>query len=85
MDHEEKQKILKNIYSNISTSGSYAGIKALYQEAKKANNNIKYDDVIYFLDGERTYGLFKPRQLKFPRSKTVPAGYMTDFQADLAG
>ena len=81
----EKTKLLKNIYTNIRSPGGYAGIKALYKEAKKSNKDIKLDDVIYFLEGQRTYGLFKPRRLKYKRIATVPSGYMTDLQADLAG
>ncbi|KAL3107142.1 hypothetical protein niasHT_019538 [Heterodera trifolii] len=41
----------------------------------------EFDD---FLQRNTTYTLFKPKREKFQRLRTVPAGFMTDVQADLA-
>jgi hypothetical protein len=85
MEKKDNLKLLKSIYTDIQSPGAYAGINALYREAKKQSKNITYNEVIHFLEGQRTYGLFKPRRLRYPKSATVPSGYMTDLQADLAG
>ena len=37
-----------------------------------------------YLEGKITYTLHKPRRVNFPRRPTIPAGYMTNLQADLA-
>ena len=81
----ERQKLLKNIYTNIRSPGGYTGVNALLKEAKQHDNGIKKKDVVYFLEGQRTYGLFKPRRLRYQKSTTIPSGYMSDMQADLAG
>ncbi|KAF7627100.1 Integrase catalytic domain-containing protein [Meloidogyne graminicola] len=41
-------------------------------------------DVIKYLEGHRTYTIHRPRRVRFKRSRTIPAGYMTDVQCDLA-
>jgi hypothetical protein len=37
-----------------------------------------------YLEGQRTYTLHKPRRVRYQRQRTVPKGYFTDFQVDLA-
>jgi hypothetical protein len=73
--------LLKKIYKDRKSPGGFAGIDALYREAKLVNNLVTRRDVVHFLEGERTYGLFKPRRLIYPRSKTFTSGYFTDSQA----
>jgi hypothetical protein len=86
--NKEKNKIsslLNKIYTDKASPGGFAGKKALYDQAKLIDKTITQNDVKHYLEGQRTYGLFKPRRLRFPRSKTFTAGYFTDAQADLAG
>lgn len=87
---KKKKKVtdlLSRIYKDRSSPGGYAGIDALHKEANRLLENgvVKRKDVIDFLEGQRTYGLFKPRRLRFPRSRTFAVGYFSDAQADLAG
>jgi hypothetical protein len=82
---EVTSSLLTKIYTDRASPGGYAGADALYREAKRRNKSITRAQVEHFLEGQRTYGLFKPRRLRFPRSKTFAAGYFTDAQADLAG
>jgi hypothetical protein len=77
--------ILNKIYTDKASPGGFAGEKALYDQARLVDRSITKNDVKLYLEGQRTYGLFKPRRLRFPRSKTFAAGYYTDVQADLAG
>jgi hypothetical protein len=78
---EEK---LAQIYNNPSNPAGFTGIDSLFKEAKKVVPKIRRKDVEHFLQGHRTYSLTKPRRTRFKRVKTVPLGYMTDLQADLA-
>jgi hypothetical protein len=79
------ESILKSIYNDISSPGGYAGIDALHREARKRGHIVSMEDVVKFLQGQTTYTLFKPRKLKYARSATIPLGYFSDAQADLAG
>ncbi|KAL3109937.1 hypothetical protein niasHT_016553 [Heterodera trifolii] len=54
-----------------------ATVKKKHPRLKKA----EFDD---FLQRNTTYTLFKPKREKFRRLRTVPTGFMTDVQADLA-
>jgi hypothetical protein len=78
---EEK---LAEIYNNPSNPAGFTGIESLFKEAHKKYPNITRKDVELFLQGHRTYTLTKPRRVHFKRVKTVPLGYMSDLQADLA-
>jgi hypothetical protein len=78
-----KEKILKDIYYNLNSPASYAGINKILVEAKKKNKNISIKDVTDFLSKERTYTLFKPRRIRFKRLRTIPTGLNTDWQCDL--
>jgi hypothetical protein len=82
---KEIAALLSKIYKDRRNPGSFTGIDSLYREARKINGQIKKKDIVKFLEGERTYGLFKSRRLRFPRSRTFASGYYTDAQADLAG
>jgi hypothetical protein len=87
----EKWQILSKIYTNPLSPGGYAGADALFKAVKqlqprnRRGDKITRKDVIDFLEANRTYSLFKQRRLRFPRSRTVPSGYFSDAQADLAG
>lgn len=80
----DQNKILEQIYHDPASSGGFAGIERLYAEAKKKDPTIKRADVKYFLEGDRTYTLHRPRRVRFKRAKTIPSGLYTDLQCDLA-
>ncbi|KAL3119699.1 hypothetical protein niasHT_001669 [Heterodera trifolii] len=76
-------KLLEQIYYDLRSPASYAGMLKVWEEAKKRNPRISLHNVYDFLHRQRTYTLFKPRRNKFPRLKTVPSGLHTDWQCDL--
>lgn len=76
---------LKRVYSDPASPAGFSGFVNLYKEAKALDPTITKKLVREFLDRSRTYTLFKPRRVNFLRSKIIPAGYMTDANADLAG
>lgn len=78
-------EILKKLYTNASSPAGFSGLENLYKEAKKLDSAITKAKVKQFLEGMRTYTLFKPRRVNYERSKIIPSGFMTDAQADLAG
>ncbi|KAL3068191.1 hypothetical protein niasHS_016437 [Heterodera schachtii] len=51
---------------------------------KKKHPKLKRTEFDEFLQRNTTYTLFKPKREKFRRLRTVPTGFMTDVQADLA-
>lgn len=79
-----KQKILEGIYHDPGSAAGFSGANSLLTEAQKVDPDITKRDVDYFLAGDRVYTLHRPRRINFPRAKTIPAGYLTDLQVDLA-
>ena len=74
---------LEKIYTDPSNPAGYSGYERLYKEVHKKYPKITRKEVIGFLQRNRTYTLFKPRRLKYNRSKFVPAGYLSQVHADL--
>ena len=81
---DKKLKLLHKLYTNTKYPAAFAGIDSLYNEAKKHDPTIKKKDAVYYLEGNRTYTLHRPRRIHFKRSRTIPSGFMTDVQVDLA-
>ncbi len=77
-------KFLDSVYYDISSPACYAGINAVYREAKKRNKRIKLKDVQDYLHRQYTYTLHKPVRRKFTRNKMKAIGVDTNWQADLA-
>ncbi|KAL3081123.1 hypothetical protein niasHT_039198 [Heterodera trifolii] len=75
---------LDKLYNDPSSPAAFAGVTALWKEARKKLKNLRKRDVQHYLEGHRTYTLMRPRRVRFPRAKTVAAGFMTDVQVDLA-
>uniref|UniRef100_A0A914I583 Integrase catalytic domain-containing protein n=1 Tax=Globodera rostochiensis TaxID=31243 RepID=A0A914I583_GLORO len=76
--------VLDTLYNDPSSSAAFAGVNALWKEARKKIKDLRRKDVQNYLEGHRTYTLMRPRRVRFPRAKTVAAGFMTDVQVDLA-
>ena len=77
-------KLLSSVYYDPNSPACYAGIQAVYREAKKQNPKLKQKDVVDFLHKQRTYTLHKPIVRKFKHHKIVANGIDTHWQADLA-
>ncbi|KAL3101609.1 hypothetical protein niasHT_021926 [Heterodera trifolii] len=75
---------LDKLYNNPSSPAAFAGVTALWKEARKSIKHLRKKDVQHYLEGHRTYTLMRPRRVRFPRASTVAAGFMTDVQVDLA-
>ncbi|KAL3098471.1 hypothetical protein niasHT_021330 [Heterodera trifolii] len=71
-----------------SPSGTKELMRKLAQNplatVKKKHPKLKRTEFDEFLQRNTTYTLFKPKREKFRRLRTVPTGFMTDVQADLA-
>jgi hypothetical protein len=75
---------LNQIYYQLNSSAAYSGIDKVYKEAKKYFPKLKLNDVIYYLQGQSTYTLYRPSRKRYKRLATVPSGLHTDWQCDLA-
>src|SRR5688500_15481928 len=80
MDDEQ----LERIYNDPGNPAGFAGVEQLWIEAKKLHKNIRKVDIENFLQRHRTYTLHRQKRIKFKRARTIPAGYCTDLQVDLA-
>jgi hypothetical protein len=69
-----KTKILSNIFYNLKSPASFAGINRVYEEAKKQIPNITREQVEEFLRHHSTYTLYRPGRKKYKRLRTVPSG-----------
>ena len=76
-------KLLDSIYYNTASPAAYAGINAVYREAKKRMPKITQKDVEDYLQRQHAYTLHKPVYRKFPRNKVVAIGIDSHWQADL--
>lgn len=82
---DEIKATLDELYNNPESPAAFAGVEGLYREAKKKlGSKISKNDVEYYLQGHRTYTLMRPRRVHFKRAKTIPLGFMSDVQTDLA-
>ncbi|KAL3078628.1 hypothetical protein niasHT_035111 [Heterodera trifolii] len=84
MGHVGGGEKINKIYTDPANPGGYAGASALYTAVKKKHPKLKRAAFEDFLQRNTTYTLFKPKREKFRRLRTVPTGFMTDVQADLA-
>nr|CAD2184748.1 unnamed protein product [Meloidogyne enterolobii] len=77
-------KFLDDLYNNPESPAAFSGIDRLWYEARKVLKHIPRKAIQHYLEGHRTYTLMRPKRIRFKRSKTVAAGFMTDVQVDLA-
>ena len=77
-------KLLQNLYNNPESPAAFSGVDRLWREARKVLKHIPKRVIQDYLEGHRTYTLMRPRRIHFKRAKTIPAGFMTDVQVDLA-
>ena len=79
----EKNKVLKNIYYNISSPGSLSGWKKLRDEVEKSVKNVTKDEIMNFLLSQPTYSIFKKRVQKYPVRKVLRKSPFETITADL--
>jgi len=80
---ETAEDALKYSYYNNNSPALFAGVDAVYNEARRHFPAISKKDVIDWLQKQHTYTLSRPAVRKFPRLRTIPTGLNTDWQADL--
>ncbi|KAF7636006.1 hypothetical protein Mgra_00004587 [Meloidogyne graminicola] len=81
---ENYSKLLHQLYNDPESPAAFSGVDRLWKEAKKVYKNIPKSIVQNYLEGHRTYTLMRPKFIHFKRAKTIPTGFMTDVQVDLA-
>lgn len=77
-------KVLSELYYNLSHPAGYAGAKKLWTHAKQRLKSIQQTQVKDWLKQQKTYTLHKPIRRRFQRRKTIVAGVDQQWQADLA-
>jgi hypothetical protein len=77
------EKVLSDIYYDISNPGSYGGLESLFREASKKLPELKKNDVRNWLSGQLVYTLHKPARRRFKRNPIVAEHVNENFQADL--
>lgn len=75
--------MLRDVYYDPNSPACYAGVDAVYREAKRRLSSVTKLDVIKYLSEQEVYTLHKPLRRKFPRNKVVATGLDSDWQADL--
>ena len=74
----ELENKINKIYTDPGNSGGFAGKEALYDAVQKLHPEISKKEIDHYLEGSRTYTLYKPRKLKFKRSKIIPTGFLSN-------
>ncbi|KAL3105717.1 hypothetical protein niasHT_029002 [Heterodera trifolii] len=76
------KELMRKLAQNPLASGLLNRLFVGFGQKKHPKlKKAEFDD---FLQRNTTYTLFKPKREKFRRLRTVPTGFMTDVQADLA-
>lgn len=81
---ENLSNIVKNIFVKLDNPAAFSNFKNVYKQVVKVNKNVTQKQVLDELQNLNTYTLHKQRRTRFKRLTTVPLGYMSDVQADLA-
>jgi len=68
---------INNIYTDPENPGSYSSAEALIAAVRKKYPTITRKQVLEFLERNRTATLFKQARKVFPRSRTIPTGYLS--------
>ena len=77
------EKIVRRAYFDLNSPAAYSAIDKVLTEVKKHNKKINRQDVIKYLQAEKTYAIHRPRPIRYNRLKIVPTG-LGELQADLA-
>ena len=83
MENISKEEVIRKIYYNPSSPGSFGGAEALVKEAKKINPLIDQKFVKDWLSGELVYTLHKQAKHHFKRNPIVAEAPKENMQADL--
>ena len=83
MENLSKEEVLKKIYYNPDSPGSFGGVDALFREASKRIPTLDIKDVKDWLSGELVYTLHKQARRKFKRNPMMAEKPKENMQADL--
>jgi hypothetical protein len=75
-------KAIRQTY--FESDAAYSGLDTVYKHARRLDKNVTRADVKNYLQGERTYTLHRPQRHHYPRLRTIPTGWNTDWQCDLS-
>ena len=75
--------LLRKIYTDLKNPASFSSPYRLYAEAKKINSKIKLQDVMDWLETQKSYTLHQRIKTKFRRRKVLTRGVQYQYQADL--
>jgi hypothetical protein len=77
------EKNIRKAYYDINSLAAYLAVDKIFEQAKKINKKVTRKKVKKYLQGEKTYAIYKPRPIRFKRLKTIPTG-LCELQCDLA-
>ena len=72
--------LLRKIYTDLKNPASFSSPYRLYAEAKKINSKIKLQDVMDWLETQKSYILHQQIKTKFSRRKVLTRGYNTNIK-----
>ena len=77
------EKLLHKVYYDLDSPACFSGQEAVYKEARRHSKKVSRKQVERFLHKQDTYTKHKAIRRRFPRNKTVPTGFHTDWQSDI--
>ena len=72
--------VLRKIYTDLKNPASFSSPYRLYAEAKKINSKIKLQDVMDWLETQKSYTLYRRIKTKFRRRKVLTRGVHTNIK-----
>lgn len=80
---DQREELLKRIYYDVNSSGSFGGATRLFKAAKQSDPEIELSQVKEWLQGQDAYTNFKPKRKRFPRVPILVNRLDEQWQADL--
>ena len=81
---ETPQDLVRWLYENPASPTCFSGAHRVLAEARKTYPKMTIGQVEKILHSIPSFTLHRPRRIRFKRLKTIPSGFMTDVQVDLA-
>ena len=69
--NDEKSDVLSRIYYDVDSPAAFASQAKLLHEAKLKNQEITYNDVKEWLQGQLVYGIHKDVRRNFLRNRII--------------
>lgn len=84
MEKASEQEVIRRVYTDPDSPVAYSSVNNVLGAVRKVFPKMTRAKVEDVLQRITAYTIHRPRRVRFKRLRTVPAGFMSDVQVDLA-